>query len=155
MAGYKPAQLTAFFRQLHDTLAAIPGVSRVSFSLYSPMEGDNWGETVYIEGQAPPPPDSDQNQTSWLRVGEGYFDAIGTKLVQGRAITDQDSATSQRVAVVNCQKFFKDSPIGKHFDLTKIFRTVRKSSVSLRTRNTGNPRARFRPCFLSALGRDL
>ena len=42
MAGYKPTQLTAFYRQLHDTLAAIPGVSRVSFSLYSPMEGDNW-----------------------------------------------------------------------------------------------------------------
>ena len=119
MAGYKPAQLTAFYRQLHDTLAAIPGVSRVSFSMYSPMEGNNWGETVYIEGQAPPPPDSDQNQTSWLRVSEGYFDAIGTKVVQGRAITDQDTATSQRVAVVNqifAKKFFKDeSPIGKHF----------------------------------------
>ncbi len=94
-------------------------MSRVSFSLYSPMEGNNWGETVYIEGQAPPPPDSDQNQASWVRVSDGYFDTIGTKIVQGRAITDQDTATSQRVAVVNqifAKKFFKDeSPIGKHF----------------------------------------
>src|SRR5262249_18444776 len=56
MAGYKPGQISALYRQLHDTLAAIPGVAQVSFSLYSPMEGDNWGETVYIEGQAPPPP---------------------------------------------------------------------------------------------------
>jgi predicted permease len=119
MAGYKPSQLTAFYRQLRDTLAAIPGVGRVSFSLYSPMEGDNWGETVYIAGQPPPPPDSDQNQASWLRVSDGYFDAIGTKLVQGRAITDQDTPASQRVAVVNqlfAKKFFKDeSAIGKHF----------------------------------------
>jgi predicted permease len=119
MAGYKPAQLEAFYRQLRDTLAAISGVSRVSFSLYSPMEGDNWGETVYIEGQAPPPPDSDQNSASWVRVSDGYFDTIGTKIVQGRAITDQDTATSERVALVNqtfAKKFFKDeTPIGKHF----------------------------------------
>ncbi len=119
MAGYKPDQLPAFYRQIHDTLAAIPGVRRVSFSLYSPMEGDNWGETVYIEGQAPPPPDSDESNASWVRVSEGYFDTIGTKIVQGRAITDQDTATSQRVAVVNqtfANKFFKgENPIGKHF----------------------------------------
>jgi len=119
MAGYKPAQLIAFYRQLHDALAAIPGVGGVSFSLYSPMEGDNWSETVYIEGQAPPPPDTDQNDASWVRVTEGYFDAVGTKVVQGRAITDQDTPTTRRVAVVNqefARKFFKDeSPIGKHF----------------------------------------
>ncbi len=119
MAGYKPAQLNAFYRQLRDTLEAIPGVSRVSVSLYSPMEGDNWGETVYVEGQAPPPPDTNQNDASWVRVSDGYFEAIGTKIVQGRAITEQDTPTTQRVAVVNqifAKKFFKnESPIGKHF----------------------------------------
>jgi putative ABC transport system permease protein len=119
MAGYKPAQLTAFYRQLHDTLTALAGVNRVSFSLYSPMEGDNWSETVYLEGQAPPPPDTDQNDASWVRVSDGYFETVGTRVLQGRPITDQDTATSQRVAVVNqsfAKKFFKDeSAIGKHF----------------------------------------
>jgi predicted permease len=119
LAGYKPTQLSPLYHQLHDTMAAIPGVTQVSFSMYSPMEGDNWGETVYIEGQAPPPPDSDQNQASWVRVSDGYFDAIGTKIVQGRPITPQDTATTQRVAVVNqifAKKFFKnESPIGHHF----------------------------------------
>jgi predicted permease len=119
LAGYKPAQLSALYRQLHDAIAAIPGVTQVSFSMYTPMEGDNWGETIYIEGQAPPPPDSNQNQGSWLRVSEGYFDAIGTKIVQGRPITSQDTATTQRVAVVNqifAKRFFKnESPIGHHF----------------------------------------
>ena len=119
MAGYKPPQLEAFYRQLHDSLAAIPGVRQVSFSLYSPMEGNNWGETVYVEGQAPPPPDSDQNNSSWLRVSSGYFDTIGTRIIQGRAITEEDTASSQHVALVNqtfARKFFKnESPIGKHF----------------------------------------
>jgi predicted permease len=119
MAGYKPEQMQALFRQLHDSLAAIPGIGQVSFSLYTPMEGDNWGETVYIEGQAPPPPDSDQNNASWLRVSAGYFETLGTKIVDGRSINEQDSPTSERVAVVNqtfAKKFFKDgNPLGHHF----------------------------------------
>ena len=119
MAGYKPAQLEAFYRQLKDNLMAIPGVSQVAFSMYSPMEGDNWGETVFIAGQAPPPPDSDQNQASWVRVSPDYFEALGTKLIQGRNISDQDTATTRNVAVVNktfAQKFFAaGNTIGQHF----------------------------------------
>jgi predicted permease len=119
MAGYTPEKLPALYRQLHDTLSAIPGVSRVSFAMYSPMEGDNWSETVYIQGQAPPPPGSNQNVASWVRVSEGYFDTIGTKVLKGRAISDQDTAASRNVAVVNqtfARKLFKDEdPLGKHF----------------------------------------
>ncbi|HYL46041.1 MAG TPA: ABC transporter permease [Candidatus Limnocylindrales bacterium] len=119
MAGYKPAQIQALYRRLHDSLAAIPGVRNVSFSLYSPMEGDNWGETVFIEGQAPPSPDSDENNASWVRVSAGYFDLFGTKIIQGRSFNEQDTPTSQHVAIVNqtfAKRFFKDgNAIGKHF----------------------------------------
>ena len=121
MAGFKVDQLPAFFQQLHDNLASIPGVQQVSFALYTPMEGDNWGETAYIEGQPAPPPDSNQNQTSWLRVSDGYFESIGTKIVKGRAIGLQDTASSTKIAVVNstfAKHFFKDDdPIGKHFGI--------------------------------------
>jgi len=119
MAGYRVEELPSFYRQLRDGLKAIPGVSRASFALYSPMEGDNWGETVYIEGQPPPPPGSNENNASWLRVSDGYFETIGTRIVRGRGITEQDTASSRNVAVVNqtfARKFFKDDdPIGKHF----------------------------------------
>jgi predicted permease len=119
MAGYKPDQIPTLYRQLRETLAAVPGVKRVAFSLYSPMEGDNWGETVYLEGKAPPPPDSNENESSWLRVSDGYFDVIGTKIVQGRALSEQDTQATRTVAVVNrtfADKFFKnENPLGKHF----------------------------------------
>lgn len=119
MAGYKPTQLEALYRQIHESLSGIPGISQVSFSLYSPMEGDNWGETVFVEGQAPPPPDSDVNNASWVRVSAGYFETLGTKIIQGRSFSEQDSPSSERVAMVNqtfANKFFKeDNPIGKHF----------------------------------------
>lgn len=119
MAGYKADQADVFFRQLHDTLAAIPGVKEVSYSLYSPMEGDNWGHGVFIEGQAPPPPGSNFNSASWDRVSPGYFANIGTKIVAGRGITDQDTRATQAVAVVNetfAKHFFKNGDaIGHHF----------------------------------------
>jgi len=119
MAGYKPPQLDALYRQLHENLSAIPGVAQVSFSLYTPMQGNNWAETVYIEGQAPPPPDSNQNNASWVRVSDDYFSTLGTKIIQGRAFSEHDTPTSRNVAVVNqtfAKKFFKEeSPFGKHF----------------------------------------
>ena len=119
MAGYKPEQLPAFYRQLRENLASIAGVSRVSFAMYTPMEGDNWGEDVYIEGKAPPPAGSNENGASWVRVSDGYFENIGTKIVKGRGITEQDTPTTRNVAVINqtfARKFFKDEdPIGKHF----------------------------------------
>jgi predicted permease len=119
MAGYKPEQSDAFFRQLHDALAIIPGVKEVTYSLYSPMEGNNWGEGVWIEGQAPPAPGSGFNGASWDRVSADYFDNIGTKIIAGRAITEQDTKSTRNVAVVNqtfAKHFFKDgNPIGQHF----------------------------------------
>jgi putative ABC transport system permease protein len=72
MAGYSSDQLPALYRQLKANLAAIPGVKQVSFSLYSPMEGDNWGEGVFIAGEPPPPPGTPNHGASWLRVSPGY-----------------------------------------------------------------------------------
>lgn len=119
MAGYKPEQSEQFFRQTQDALAAIPGVRAVTYSLYSPMEGDNWGEGVYIEGQAPPPPGSNFNNASWVRCSPGYFANIGTRIIGGRGFTEQDNTSSSRVAVVNetfARRFFKDGKaIGHHF----------------------------------------
>jgi predicted permease len=119
MAGYKAPQADVFFRQLRDTLVAIPGVKQVSYSLYSPMEGDNWGNTVYLEGQSPPTPGSNFNNASWDRVSPAYFDTVGTKIVAGRGIAEQDDSSGRLIAVVNqtfARKFFKNGDaIGHHF----------------------------------------
>jgi predicted permease len=83
------------------------------------MDGDNWNEQIYLQGQAPPPPGSNENTASWVRVSKSYFDTIGTKILTGRTISDQDTAASRKVALVNqtfARKYFKDEDaIGKHF----------------------------------------
>jgi predicted permease len=155
MAGIKPEQLEAFFRQLHENLAAIPGVDRVSFAMYTPMEGDNWSENVYVEGQAPPPPGSRQNVSSWLRVSDGYFESIGTKIVRGRGITEQDTASSRNVAVVNqtfAKQFFKDEdPIGKHFgDLEEKYAGAFEIVGVTEDTQYGSPTRKMRPTFFLA-----
>jgi predicted permease len=53
-----------------------------------------------------------------------FFDTIGSKIVLGRPITEEDTATTRKVAVINeafAKKFFKDqNPIGQHFGPGKI-----------------------------------
>ena len=118
-AGYKPEQLQALYDQLEQKFQAVPGVQRVGLSLYTPLEGDNWGEGVFIQGRPEPGPD-DKIGASWLRANPDYFELVGHKLLRGRGITKQDTATSPGVAVVNqafVKKFFPngEDPIGKHF----------------------------------------
>jgi ABC-type antimicrobial peptide transport system permease subunit len=54
-----------------------------------------------------------------VRVTPVYFAAIGTKVVEGRSIDQQDTPSNRTVALVNQffeKKFFKDGhAIGKHF----------------------------------------
>lgn len=53
-AGYTVDRLPALYRQIEDRFSALPGVMNVSLSLYSPLEGDNWGECVIQQGHPAP-----------------------------------------------------------------------------------------------------
>jgi hypothetical protein len=123
LANYKQEQLESLYRRIHDSLASIPGVTSVAFSLYSPMSGDNWNDSIYVEGRPAPGP-ADDNSSAFDRVTAGYFDTVGNPIVNGRAITEEDTATSRHVVVVNeafARKFFKDEDaIGKHFGRSEI-----------------------------------
>jgi predicted permease len=152
MAGYQAPQLDAFFRQLHDTLVAIPGVKSVAYSIYSPMEGDNWGQDVYPEGHPLPPPGSNENNASWVRASAGYFETIGTKIIAGRGITENDTATTRNIAVVNqtfARKFYKNqNPIGQHFgDMDPKYAGTFEIVGITEDTNYWGPTSHIRPMF--------
>jgi predicted permease len=117
-AGYDTAHVSALNEQLERELSSLPGVKSVGLALYSPLEGDNWGEQVYVEGRPAPRPE-ENNNSSWDRVSPRFFETIGQPVLRGRGFTEQDTATSRMVAVVNqafIKKFFpKEDPIGRHF----------------------------------------
>ncbi len=123
LAGYRPEQLTALYRRIHDSLADIPGVSAVALCTYSPQNVNQWGGGAWVDGHTAPGP-NDDNSAFWDRVTAGYLDVIGNPVIRGRGISEQDTAISRHVAVINeafARKFFKqEDPVGKHFGRSGI-----------------------------------
>ncbi len=113
-AGYAPTQLEALNRTMEDRFHALPGVVKVGISTYTPMEDNNWGTGIQVQGQP-----NVHAGASVVRVSPEYFDAVGTHVVMGRGISVQDTPRSPMVAVVNRQfvkKFLPGAnPIGQHF----------------------------------------
>jgi predicted permease len=121
-AGYTIDKLPALYREMEDRFSALPGISSASLALYTPLEGDNWSDCVIAQGRPVPRRDQDCDST-WNRVDSRFLDTIGVPILRGRGITDQDTATSPPVAIVNesfAKKFFaNEDPIGRHFGLDR------------------------------------
>jgi predicted permease len=119
-AGYTADRLPALYRQIEDRFTALPGVASIGMATYSPLEGDNWGECVIQQGHPAPGPNAHCGST-WDRVSTHFLDTIGVPIIRGRNFTDQDTATSPQVVVVNeafVKRFFPNqNPIGQHFGI--------------------------------------
>ena len=91
--------------------------------LYAPMTGNSWNEAIRIAGRPEPAPKEDTS-AGWARVGAGFFETIGSKVLLGRSFSEEDTSTTRNVAVINeafAKRFFKSqSPIGQHFGIDRI-----------------------------------
>jgi predicted permease len=123
LSNYKPERLQPMFEQIDDRLRQIPGVRMVSPALYAPMTGDSWNDGVRVAGR-PEPGAKEDTSASWARIMPGFFETLGAQMALGRSITEDDTATTRKVAVINeafAKRFFKDqNPIGQHFGPDKI-----------------------------------
>jgi len=150
-AGYSVNRLPALYREIEDRFSALPGLTHVGLAMYSPLEGDNWGECVIPQGHPAPRP-GDKCGSTWDRVSNGFLDSIGVPIVRGRGFGEQDTAGSPQVAVVNqtfVKQFFpKVDPVGQHFgiDLPKYSSSFQIVGV-FRDFKMNDPR-RMRPVYL-------
>jgi putative ABC transport system permease protein len=123
LGNYKPEQLEPIFREIDDRLRQIPGVRMVAPALYAPMTGDSWNDSIRVEGR-PEPGAKEDTSAGWARVMPGFFETVGAKIILGQPITDEDTAATRKVAVINeafARRFFKgQNPIGQHFGPDKI-----------------------------------
>jgi macrolide transport system ATP-binding/permease protein len=113
-AGYATTQLEALYRAIEQRFHTLPEILNVGICTYTPMEDNNWSNSVQVQGQ----PDLDVG-ASFVKVNAEYFDSVGTRVVMGRGVGPQDTSTARPVAVVN-QEFVKKllqnrNPIGQHF----------------------------------------
>jgi predicted permease len=114
-----PAAIRASLLQLHDRLAAIPGVQSVSLLRGSLPMWDDGEDPFWIEGRPKPLSDNDKYWSIWSEVEPDYLKVMGIQLVRGRFFTSGDSESAPRVAVIDqdfTEKFFPgEDPIGKTF----------------------------------------
>ena len=84
---------------LLDRLRAAPGVRSVSGSKSTPIHTSGDGRALVMP---PEVPDTFEARGAFANpITPEYFDTLGIRLLRGRLLTDRDTATSPRVAVVN------------------------------------------------------
>src|SRR6185437_11738926 len=158
-AGYTPDRVPALYREIEDRFSALPALSSMSLAMYSPLEGDNWGECVIQQGHPAPHP-GDHCGSTWERVSDHFLESIGVPIVRGRDFNVQDTADSPQVAIVNqafVKKFFPNQdPIGKHFgiDLAKYSGAFEIVGV-FRNFKINNPSEPVGPVFLRPLAQPF
>ncbi|MGC2398375.1 MAG: ABC transporter permease [Acidobacteriaceae bacterium] len=110
-AGFATTQVEALYRIIEQRFHQLPGVLKVGLASYTPMEDNNVGMDVQVQGQP------NKNLTaSFVGANAEYFDSVGTRVLLGRGIGPRDTATSPSVVVVN-QSFVKqffgnENPLG-------------------------------------------
>lgn len=114
-AGYVQHQVGELYRTIDERFHALPGVEKVGISSFTPMEDNNNGYGVQIQGK----PEHNAIAT-YIKANAEYFDSVGTHVVMGRGIRPDDTADSHHVAVVNqelVRQLFKpgENPVGQHF----------------------------------------
>ena len=93
-------RLTRQYEEILHRLAALPGVTSVSFSSSIPLSGYSSNDVVYTQDQAL----SDGKMPAVRRfknVSPGYFATLGTRVIAGRDFTWADTYQKLPIAVVS------------------------------------------------------
>ena len=116
--GYedRDPRLKALFREIEERVRSLPGVQAASFSSFTFTEG-SWNTAIKVPGK---PFDRKVNVKHNI-TGNDYFRVMGIPLVAGRQFGPQDTATSQRVAIISeamaRDLFPAGSPIGHIYSI--------------------------------------
>jgi predicted permease len=112
---YKSDQVEPLYRELQSRLSALPGVTSVSYSSDTLLDGGLWTEDIKIEGRI----DKSTVETQMLAVGPEFFSTMRIPVMTGRTLTREDSESKRNVAVVSrsfVKKFLENrAPLGLHF----------------------------------------
>ena len=112
--AYGDSRLLSLYQQIEERVSALPGVRAASFSQFTYNEG-SWNGRVSVLGFTV---DRERNVKHNV-VGNGYFATMGIPLLAGRTFGPQDTATSQKVAVISetmaRTMFPNGSPIGHRY----------------------------------------
>jgi predicted permease len=116
--GYKDAAVLEYYRQLHRSIASLPGVRSATYAQFGPINEGSSTSLVQIPGYT-----TMENRAEFSRsiVGENYFETLEIPAVLGRLIGEQDTASSRHVILLNeafVRKYLRgNNPLGMAFIL--------------------------------------
>jgi macrolide transport system ATP-binding/permease protein len=156
--GYTTDRLNGLYGEIEDRFSALPGVKSVSFARYLPLEGNEWGGCVVLEGHPAPGP-KDKCNSDWDRVSANFLDSVGVPILRGRGFSKNDESSAVPVVMVNqafVKRFFPNQdPIGQRFGLDQpeysgAFQIVGVFADFKLT----DPHREIKPLFLRSLGQQ-
>jgi len=99
LLGYSEERAQTFARDLLDGVRGLPGVEAAGLSTLVPFQrGGFRGAFLEIDGYELQP--DEEIRTDWVLVTPGALDALGVRVVDGRALDDSD-ASGAPVTVIN------------------------------------------------------
>jgi len=112
---------TLFYRPTLERIRQMPGVQEAALITSPPLSGINMNTSFNIVGR---PDDPGHNPEARITaVSGGYERLMGTPVVRGRMITEDDGANAPYAIVINetlAHKYFPDKdPLGQQIDLGK------------------------------------
>jgi predicted permease len=90
----------AYYQDVIDRVRTLPGVLAAGAVKDAPLRGAGELVGLTLPGMVVPP-GQDAPLAAMLNVSDGYFHAIGARMLDGREFTSRDGADAPRVVVVN------------------------------------------------------
>jgi predicted permease len=114
--GYDDPRTVHFYDELLERLRAVPGVKSAALAAVAVLHGDEWDSTTSVEGHQAK--DGEDMQAFMNALSPGYFQTMGTPILQGRDFDRRDVQKESKVAIVNesfARHFFgARSAVGRH-----------------------------------------
>ncbi len=96
--GKSGAQVRNEYASMVDAIRRQPGVNRVAYAADGLITGDTMGDSITVTGYSGANEEANPDQ-DW--VTPGFFSTIKVPMLAGREFSEQDTATSQKVAIVD------------------------------------------------------
>ncbi len=96
-----PEEMNVYDQRMLSVLQSVPGVAHAASVTGLPLRGTSDGMPFTLVGGRTYSDPSQRPGTGFQSVSPDYFRTFGIQVLQGRSFTDQDTATSVRVAMVN------------------------------------------------------
>ena len=115
--AYPPGKDVLLHQKLEQAFTAVPGVDSTAASWNAYLSDDRDSTDFLPQGVRIDP--SKKQSEYFNSVGVRFFETLGIPIIAGRAFGAQDTATSQKVAIINQSlarsRFPGQNPIGKMF----------------------------------------